>query len=124
MRKKLVFGGEKLNDPQYTWFYSALTRGMVHGHPGDEALILTKAEADALKDRVYADLPRDLRSWTGKHSAHFSTFAGKKLILESEAQGYVIRKQAHIEDANTEPEEVLGMKQDNAGDEERAPGGK
>lgn len=110
MRKKLVFGGDRLTDPQYTWFYSALTRGMLHGHPGDEVLIVTQDEANELGKAVYDGLPRDVKQWGGAHQAQFSTFAGVKMILDSEAAGYVKNRQAVFVDTDDDPRAWLGLK--------------
>ena len=40
----------------------------------------------------------------------FATFSGKKLIRESDAPGYVARKQAHFEDCDIDPRKLLGLK--------------
>jgi len=109
MRKKLVFGGPGLVQPQYTWFYSALTRGMLHGHPGDEALCVTAKEAAALTDSAFDGIPRNTKSWQAEHDKRFSGFAGIKLILVGEAEGYVKRGQASFKNCNDSPEKWLGI---------------
>jgi hypothetical protein len=117
-RKRLKFGGDRLRDPQWTWFYSALTRGQLHGHPGDEALIVSKDEASELSKRMYAGIPSDTRAWTGDHEDKWRGFAGKKLILASHAQGYVTRKQAQVVESDDDPlTEYLGIKSQTAAPE-------
>ena len=109
MRQKLVFGGPRLQDPQYTWFYSAITRGMLHGHPGDEALCISKKEAAALQQDAYRDIPRSTKNWQAEHDKRFSSFAGVKLILTDEAEGYVKRGQASFKKCRDTPESWLGI---------------
>jgi hypothetical protein len=56
---KLIFGGPKLAEPSYTWFSQAITNGILHGPPGDEAIIVTKTEAAKWKAALYRGLPND-----------------------------------------------------------------
>lgn len=109
MRKKLVFGGPRLKNPQYTWFYSALTRGMLHGHPGDEALCVTAKEAAGLTEAAYTGIPRNTQHWTAEHDERFTGFAGVKLILDTEAEGYVKRGQAKFQKCKDDPGAWLGI---------------
>ena len=120
-RKKLVFGGENLIDPQFCHFPCAITGGSparprdggaLHGHPGDEALIVTAQEAGELKRECYESrgVMHHPSQWSDVDAVGFSTFGGKKLILDSVAPGYVARRQGHIDDCDIDPRELLGLK--------------
>lgn len=55
--KVLIFGGEKLVDPTYTWFHSAITGMILHGHPGDVAAIISPTEQREILGQVYGHSP-------------------------------------------------------------------
>lgn len=118
MGKLLVFGGPRLHDPQYTWFYSAIHRGMLHGHPGDVAFIVSKDEAKELESEVYGSLGRNVDAWTKDEWQTFTKYAGKKLILADQATGYVDRLQAEIVDINQDVRSFLGLPAKDIGEKE------
>ncbi len=109
-RKQLRFGGDRLIDPQYCNFPSAITRGPLHGHPGDIAVVVSKEEAKELRDELYRRLTPNALGWSEEEVQHYSTFGGKKLILENEAFGYVTRGQGVIEDSKLDPRKVVSLR--------------
>lgn len=116
-RQILTFGGPKLRDPRYTVFDSAITRGTLHGHPGDEVLVITPDEAEKWRARLYADLPRDPNDWTPAHVIAYATFAGRKAILEKDVRHYVTRMQfATLEDREVDVASYFGLEVNTDGD--------
>jgi hypothetical protein len=79
------FGGPALQEPVFTHFDSAITGGMLHGHVGEVAYVVTQEEADALKKELLYPLG-PAASWTAEERTAYAKFAGAKLMLESDVR--------------------------------------
>lgn len=117
-RKKLVFGGDNLIGTQWTWYYHPFTKdAQVHGHPGDEALILSPDEVKELREDVWAGIPHERQDWTEDHYARYHALFRCRVISEISKFGaahnaakYVNDKQARYVDTDVDPREWVGLK--------------
>jgi len=117
-RQKLVFGGDNLIGTQWTWYYHPFTKdAQVHGHPGDEALILAPDEIADLREEVWRGIPHDRDIWTEEHYARYHAIFRLHVIAERSKFGamhnaakYVNDKQARYADCGITPREWLGLK--------------
>jgi len=128
----LVFGGRRLSHPQFTYFTSALTGLILHGHPDDEAAIVTQDEQIDLLREVYNQEPpsgfaglSDVKQqrWriacidlmSDERRDHYRTFLGAKVLLagtgrrQCHADPYVKNEQARIEERDGTVREFLHL---------------
>lgn len=90
-RKIIRFGGPGLQEPQWVPFDSAITGGILHGHPGDEVPVITQTEATMIRQELYAGLHGPPASWTADQMRIYGAFAGKKAILDTEVHRFIKR---------------------------------
>jgi len=117
-RKKLVFGGDNLRGTQWTWYYHPFTGdAQVHGHPGDDALILTPDEVKELRIEMWAGIPHDHGVWDAEHRERYHAITRSRVIAEISTHGgahnaakYVRDKQAEYAECDVDPREWLGLK--------------
>jgi len=79
-------------EPHYSHFTSAITGALLHGHPGDEVVVITPEEAGELRQELYAQLPPNPDMWTDEQRRHYGAFAGKKVVTPTEAKRHTTER--------------------------------